>query len=128
MLIKPLQLVIRFVTFALRKLQVQRLRTRPRFVLILSVSLFLMWTVIGITSCRGTIVHSPATVNVSGYSRSDGTVVRSYVRRASGVAIEDRRASDGKGWLRCLIGGGWLAGCLVIGLFYSSATKPPDAA
>lgn len=123
---KAIEYFVRALLFIFAFLQIPRLRTKPRFVLVISLTLFLAWTATTITSCRKTIVQSPSTVYVHGYTRSDGTVVSSYTRRPSGIAMADDNANRETEWERWAIGTGWFIGCGAIGLFYISATTPPQ--
>ena len=71
-----------------------------------------LWTIGAYQGCESTLVRSPATVSVRGYTRRDGTTVQAYHRRPPGVAAADNRQNARTSWIRLLIFVAWMTGSL----------------
>lgn len=120
-LAKVLEWTMEALLVVFEVLGVPLLKTWPQLLRGITIAMLLIWTGINITACQSTITYSGATVSVRDYTRSDGTRVGSYSRRAPGVAAADRRMNDETMWMRWIIGFGWLMGCGVIWLFFACA-------
>lgn len=105
-------------------LRVERIEKYPKTLNLLILVCFLGISLLSLKACKSTIVRSPSTIEVRGYTRSDGTSVSDYSRRPKGVAARDREENRESEWMRWLIGIGWLAGCGVVITFYVAVTMP----